>query len=295
MSDTQTALRGAALATAGLAAASLLSARSAQAQTATYAPAALYFSASPGTGAVVVPNTSKNFTTGSTDVQVLNFALALETLEAELYRQAVLRLTTGGTDMFGNTITGLGVTGKDVTYLTEFTTVEAQHRDFLTGALGNNWVTDANGRFDFGFADTNNFGTPALTRLQTVELVYAAELTGVSAYLGGAGVLTPGSKNLTYAAAILGTEARHTTAVAIILNGPPYSLNGALKTAPLAGDNAGKDTPLVPDQILNQGGTVPADLTPDGSGKISPVSGKNGFGGKGFVFLPSTGTTITLP
>ena len=281
MSDTQTALRGAALATAGLAAASLLSARSAEAQTVTYKPATLYFSASPGTGAVQVPNTAKNFATGSTDVQVLNFALALETLENELYKEALMRLTIGGQDMFGNAITGLGVTGKDVNYITEFGTVEAQHQTFLEGTLGNNWVVDAKGRFDFGFANTNNFGKPALTRLQTVELVYAAELTGISAYLGGAGVLTPGSTYLTYAAAILGTEARHTTAVAIILNGPPYNLNGALKTAPLPGDNAGKDYPLLPDQILNSGGSVAKDLTPDGTGTINPVSGA-----KGFVFLP---------
>ncbi len=131
MSDTQTALRGAALATAGLAAASLLSARSAQAQTTAYSHATLYFSTSPGTGAVQVPNTAKNFATGSTDVQVLNFALALETLEAELYKEALMRLTTGGTDMFGNTITGLGVTGNDVNYITEFGTVESQHQTFL--------------------------------------------------------------------------------------------------------------------------------------------------------------------
>ena len=113
-----------------------------------------------------MPNVSKNFATGTGDMLVLNYALTAETLEAELYRQAVLRLTTGGTDMFGQTITGLGVTGPDVTYLQEFAQVEAQHRDFLTAALGNNWVTDAGAKFDFGFADTNNFGLPPLTRFR---------------------------------------------------------------------------------------------------------------------------------
>ena len=124
-------------------------------------------------------------------------------------------------------------------------------------------MTDAGAKFDFGFADTNNFGIAPLTRLQTVQLVYAAELTGVSAYLGGAGVLTPGSANLTYAAAILGTEARHTTAVAIILNGPTFNETPKLATAPLAGDagiltSKGTDIPLTPDQVLNTGGTVAA-------------------------------------
>ncbi len=283
MSDTQTALRGAALATAGIVAAGLLAAKSAQAGPTTGTPVTLYFSASPAAGSVVVPGTG--------DVQVLNFALALETLEAELYRQALARLTTGGTDMFGQTITGLGLasTELDVKYIAEFAPIEAQHRDFLTGALKGNWVTTANAKFDFGFADTNNFGIPALNRLQTVQLVYAAEQTGVSAYLGGAGVLTPGSANLTYAAAILGTEARHTTAVAIVLNAPPLNENPKLATAPLVdgdpGSNGGKDEPLTPDQILNQGGVVSRATTVAGDGKINPISGPKGFGGKGFVFV----------
>ena len=234
---------------------------------------------------VQIPNTSKNFTTGNNDVLVLNFALAAETLEAELYRQAILRLTTGGTDMFGQTITGLNVTGPDVTYLQEFAQVEAQHRDFLTSALGNNWVTDAKAKFDFGFADTNNFGLAPLSRIQTVELVYAAELTGVSAYLGA----IPSFADKTYlpvAAAILGTEARHTAYVAATLNGPPFNLAGALKTAPLANEGHGLDTPLLPDQILNQGGTINApDVTVAGDGKIGPISGSKGYGGKGFVFV----------
>jgi hypothetical protein len=283
MSDTQTALRGAALATAGLAAASLLSAKSAQAAT-TGTPVTLYFTTSPSTGALQVPGTG--------DTQVLNFALALETLEAELYRQALARLTTGGTDMFGQTITGLNLAAnqQDVKYIAQFALIENQHRDFLTAALKGNWVTAAKAKFDFGIADTNNFGTAPLNRLQTVQLVYAAEQTGVSAYLGGAGALTPGSTNLTFAAAILGTEARHTTAVAIVLNAPPLNETPKLATAPLVGDagilgSKGTDVPLTPDQVLNTGGAVAPDTTVAGDGKINPVSGPKGFGGKGFVFV----------
>ena len=247
----------------------------------------LFFTTDPKNAtapSVAVPSTAKNFTTASADVKVLNFALALETLEAELYRQAVLRLTTGGTDMFGSTITGLGLTGPDVTYLTTFARVELEHRNFLTTVLGNNWVTDAKALFDFGFADTNNLGKPALSRLQTVQLVYAAEQTGISAYLGGtgAGGLTPGGPYLGVAASILGTEARHTTAVAILLNGPTFNESPKLATAPLSTDKGtggglGLDTALAPDAILNQGGLVAADTTVAGDGKINPVSGPNGF------------------
>lgn len=249
----------------------------------------LYYTTPPATtgpSVVQIPSTSKNFTTASADAKALNFALALETLEARLYLEALARLTTGGTDLFGNKITGLGLapTELDVQYLTTFGKVEAEHRDFLTTALGNNWVTDAKALFDFGFADTNNFGKPALSRLQTTQLIYAAEQTGISAYLGGitAGGLVAGSKYLGIAASILGTEARHTTAVAILLNGPTFNENPKLATAPLAGDigtakGPGLDTALPPDAILYGGGLVAMDTTVAGDGKINGVSGPGGF------------------
>lgn len=249
----------------------------------------LFYSADPKNAAapsVAIPSTSKNFTTASADAKALNFALALETLEAELYRQALLRLTTGGPDLFGNDIPGLGLasTELDVEYLTTFGKVEAEHRDFLTTALGNNWVTDAKALFDFGFATTNNFGTAPLSRLATMQLIYAAEQTGISAYLGaimGNG-LVAGSKYLGIAASILGTEARHTTAVAILLNSALFNETPKLATAPLAGDKGtangpGLDTALPPDAILYGGGTVAADTTVSGTGKINGVSGPAGF------------------
>ncbi len=255
----------------------------------------LFFSTDPkiaGTVSVPIPSTAANFKTAGADVKVLNFALALETLEAELYRQALLRLTTGGTDMFGSKITGLGLGGDqaDVAYLTTFGKVEMEHRDFLTSALGNNWVADAKALFDFGFANTNNLGKPALTRLQTVQLVYAAEQTGISAYLGGTGMggLTPGGPYLGIAASILGTEARHTTAVAILLNGPTFNETPKLATAPLSPDKGtlggpGLDLALAPDQILYMGsGSTPVakDTTVAQDGVINAVSGP-----KGFVFV----------
>ena len=262
----------------------------------TYTHVTLYFTANPntaGTTNVAIPTGpfSALTSTPSPDIKVLNFALALETLEAQLYKDALARLTGGGKDSLGQTITGLNVTGADVTYLTEFGTIEAEHQAFLTTALGGNWAAAAGAVFDFGFADTNQFGTAPLTREQTLQLVYAAEQTGVSAYLGGAGPggLTPGGSYLSVAASILGTEARHTAAVAITLN----SLYGSkIATAPLAYPNkdtgtaggTGLDTALAPDDILYLGGQVAADTTVSGTGKINPISGPNGF-----VFLPSTG------
>lgn len=256
----------------------------------------LYYTANPntaGTTAVAIPTGPFGaLTTAPTDIKVLNFALALETLEAELYAEALMRLTTGGKDMSGNTITGLGLAAgePDVDYLTTFGKVEMEHRDFLATALGGNWVTAAGAFFDFGFADTNNFGKPALTQLQTIQLVYAAEQTGVSAYLGGAAALAPGGSYLSVAASILGTEARHTAAVAILLN-QLEKLSGpsAIATAPLVypvkdlgtAGGPGLDTALAPDAILYGGGQVAADTTVARDGKINPISGPNGF-----VFVP---------
>ncbi len=267
-----------AVAGAGIAAAALLTPSAAQA-----APVAppqhltLYFDTSPGAGAIQVPNTAKN---GSgANIKVLNYALALETLEAETYRQAYIRLTgtsfdgSPAQDQFGNTITGLGVSPNDpdAQYLATFGKVEQEHRDFLTTALGNNWVLDAGAKIDVGI---NN-----LDRTGVDRLIYAEELTGVSAYLGAIPLFAD-KTYLSVAAAILGTEARHTAAVAAVLN--TFAGHQVVETAPITrykgeDENGGRDTPLLPDQILNQGGSVPAGITVGGTGKINPVSGPNGF------------------
>jgi hypothetical protein len=175
---------------------------------------------------------------GSGDIQVLNYALALETLEADLYAQALLRLTTGGTNGLGQTITGLNLpaSSADVLYITEFATVEAQHRDFLKGALGASAITAtgmplAGANFDFGFADSA--ATLNNTRQDIVSTIYTVEATGTAAYLGAIPSLSPGSKYLATAAAIQGTEARHTAAIAIVFNALGFT---PLKdTAPLVG------------------------------------------------------------
>ncbi len=271
-----------ALAGVGIAAAGLLASRAAQAQASgTHQHVTLYYDgAAPSAGAVLVPNTSKNFPNASiqdNDVKVLNFAISLESLEAELYRQAFIRLTgttfvqndpNGTNDMFGNPLGSLGhsTTDIDALYYQTFGMVEMEHRNFLTAALGNNWVTDAGVKFDFSMS--------SLDRTGVINLVYAAEVTGISAFLGGITKFTD-KAFLQLAAGILGTEARHTAAIAAVIN--TLAGRSTIETAPLQGENSGRDTPLTPDQILNQGGSVPAGITVGGTGAINPVSGPNGF------------------
>lgn len=212
-----------AVAAAGVVAAGLLMPRPALAVT-----PPLKFSDIPGTG----------------DIKVLNFALALEALEADLYTQALARLTTGGTDDFGRPFKGLGVSSSapDVRYVREFGRVEVEHRNYLDSALGGQSLLRKapfnRAKFDFNMA--------TLSRKQVVDLVYTAEKTGVSAYLGA----IPFLQTRTYlrtAGAIQGVEARHTAVIADVIN----DLFGeGLNVAPLASQNQGRDVPIGPDQVL---------------------------------------------
>jgi hypothetical protein len=220
-----------------------------------------FFSTDPGGGAVVIP--------GSGDIKVLNYALALEDLEADLYRQALARLTSGGTSGLGTVIPGLGVaSGDGLTYVTRFRTIEQDHATFLRTAIVN-----AGGPVIPVFA--YDFGIHTMTEKQVLQLVYTAELTGVSAYEGA----IPFFASKTYlpvAAGILGTEARHTAVLAAVLN-LQYAQTPAVSTAPLYTENQGRDTPLTPDQILYQGGEVSPSLTIPPGGHVNPVSGPAGF------------------
>lgn len=278
-------LSGAAMAAAGAAAVGLLAARSAQAATPT-THVTFYFTTPPaatGANVVQIPSTSTNFTAGSTDVKILNFALAVETIEAERYRQSILRLTTGGTDMFGNPITGLGLstTDLDVLLVTGFAQTEMQQRDVLATTLygspsANPFLDVTQYLFDFGIN--------SLSRTAAVTGIYTAETIGVSAYLGGSGLLAVKSPFLAPAASFLGVEARHAAGLAYALN----ALNGpGIQTAPLNTDTntlgvTGGDQPLTADQVLNQGGQVAAGLLPATGGVTPAISGPNGF-----VYRPS--------
>jgi hypothetical protein len=211
------------LAVAGVAAAALT------AKPARAVSPALRFSDIPGTG----------------DTKVLNYALALEDLETELYAQAVQRLTGGGTGgrdaPVGFNTTGLGLpdTFRDVKFTRLFAKVEREHRDFLRAALGNNAIRPF--RYDFNMQN--------LSRRQVIELIYTAERTGVAAYLGAIPSFSTGAIKtfLPIAAAIQGTEARHTAIFADVLND---EFGKIVDVSPPSKVNGGRDMPLPPDSVL---------------------------------------------
>jgi hypothetical protein len=186
---------------------------------------------------------------GTGDVKVLNYALALEALEADLYAQALQRLTTGGTNALGKTIVGLRLPDSNIAvrYLRDFGKIEAAHRDFFIGALGTSAITSAgkpfaNAKFDFNFDDTS-----VATQRYVLDLVKTAEITGVGAYIGAIpSFVTP--TYLQTAAAIQGTEARHTAIITAIINN---QFGTSQPVAPLANDNNGIDQPIAPNVVLS--------------------------------------------
>ena len=185
-----------------------------------------------------LPATLLSFPGRNADQKVLNFALTLEILEADLYRQALnyatgkpltdalvpfanresaytLAVGSGGLDGF-NTAAGFA-------YLRDFAYIEATHRDFLTTVLGSTAVT----RNPKGYQFANGVA-PAADLKSILTAILPLEETGVRAYLGAGGFIN--NLNTTQVAVgIYSTEARHSSAINYILGLDPGP-------APLPGD-----------------------------------------------------------
>lgn len=154
--------------------------------------------------------------------QVLNYALSLEILEADLYRQA-LNLAAGKDilaplpeNVSGYQLVlpdgGIGTpnAARGFLYLQQFAAVEAAHRDFLRVAIqsmGGTPVEPNPGGYQAPF------GTDLFSILTVIRTV---EETGVRAYLGAAQFIS-GFKLTQAAAAIYTTEARHSAAINYVL------------------------------------------------------------------------------
>ncbi len=131
----------------------------------------------------------------STDAGVLNYAYALEQLEAAYYTLVVQRFT------------GSGLSAAEQAVLADIRNHEVIHRDFLAGILGSAKIPTL--AVDFGavnFADRVSVLTSAKT----------FEDAGVAAY-NGAGKLLKDAANLLVAGKIVSVEARHAAAVRDLL------------------------------------------------------------------------------
>ncbi len=145
--------------------------------------------------------------TAASDIAILNFALTLEYLEAEFYRQAKAN--------------NVGSGQQDLTaFIDVVAQHEAAHVAFLRKALGSRAV--AKPTFDFKDAVTSQTKFAATAQV--------LEDTGVSAYLGQVGNIKS-KKILAAAGSILPVEARHASWI--------RDINGAFKGgAPLPAPSA---------------------------------------------------------
>ena len=157
-------------------------------------------------------------------VDVLNYALTLEHLEATFYRTGLEQFTA---DDFVSAGYVAGV--RD--FLAEIGQHEADHVEVLTSvieSLDGEPVEEA--EYDFGVTDVATF-------LQTAA---ALENTGVYAYTGAAQYLIEEDELLTAALTIHGVEARHAAYLNVLTGASPFP--------------DAVDAPLTPAEVLEIAG-----------------------------------------
>lgn len=173
------------------------------------------------------PSQNNGVDLGSGDVGILNYAYALEQLEAAFYTMVVANASF--TTIF---------TTAEQQILTDIRDHEIVHRDFFKAALGTSAIPDL--QVDFS---SINFASKSsvLTTAKTFEDL------GVSAY-NGAGKLLSDVNNLLVAGKIVSVEARHAAAIRDLLSANP------LNSPDFSGDDvvnmSGLDVARTPSQVL---------------------------------------------
>lgn len=144
---------------------------------------------------------------GSGDIGVLNYAYALEQLEAAFYIQVALTPY-------------IGITATETALLTDIRDHEVAHREFFKEALGVNAITGLS--VDFSSIDFNS-------RTKVLAAAQAFEDTGVSAY-NGAGYLIQNVDYLALAGKIVSVEARHAAYIRNLVSYGSFADNTVLDT-----------------------------------------------------------------
>ncbi|MEO8227620.1 MAG: ferritin-like domain-containing protein [Gemmatimonadota bacterium] len=172
------------------------------------------------------PGDTVEFGTG--DTAVLNYAYALEQLEAAFYSQVARTFYTS-------------VSTDEKQILTDIRDHELAHRDFFKTVLGSSAIGDL--EFDFS-------GVDFTSRTSVLATAAVFEDLGVAAY-NGAGPLLVSPDSLVAAGSIVSVEARHAAVIRDLIT-PRSSTSFAAKG--FAGDeivNAqGLDGALAPSQVL---------------------------------------------
>jgi len=166
------------------------------------------------------PSGSGSVDLGTGDTGVLNYAYALEQLEAAFY--------TAVTGSFY-----AGATAEEQTILTDIKNHEVIHRDFLKAALGTAAIAD----LQVDFTSVN-----LADRTQVLNAAKTFEDLGVSAY-NGAGKLLTDATNLLSAGRIVSVEARHAAAIRDLIQANSFAGSDVV-------DANGLDMARTPTEVL---------------------------------------------
>lgn len=146
---------------------------------------------------------------GSGDIGILNYAYALEQLEAAFYIQVLMTPYSGGSSA-------------ELALLADVRDHEIGHREFFKNAIGSSRIQDLTPDFSsINFAD----------RTSVLNAAKAFEDTGVSAY-NGAGKLfsetAAGRTYITLAGKIVSVEARHAAYIREIITPGSFADNSVI-------------------------------------------------------------------
>ena len=170
----------------------------------------------------------------SNDTGILNYAYALEQLEAAFYTAVVASTAFGG------------MTAEQKEVLTDLRNHEVAHREFLANKLGNSRI----GTLIINNATVTTALASAASILKTAETF---EDLGVAAY-NGAGKYFSSGDNLLLAGKIVSVEARHAAAIRDLREG--LGLSGTAANTRFAGDDVvnadGLDVKLEPAAVLSR-------------------------------------------
>lgn len=159
---------------------------------------------------------------GEGDIGVLNYAYALEQLEAAFYTQVIDSPYEG-------------MSGEETELLTDIRDHEVEHRDFLAKALGDKAIPDL--EVDFSAVDFTS-------RDSVLNTAKTFEDLGVSAY-NGAGKLIENVDYLAEAGRIVSVEARHAAVIRDLLQ-----MNTVAFAGPDVVDDNGLDVAREPAEVL---------------------------------------------
>ena len=162
---------------------------------------------------------------GSGDTGILNYAYALEQLEAAFYVKVMSSPYSG-------------MTALETEYLTDVRNHEVAHREFFKAALGSNAIQAL--EVDFS---TINF----TSRDSVLGTAKAFEDLGVSAY-NGAGKLLVSADYLTLAGKIVSVEARHAALIRDLISNGTFADSSVI-------DVNGLDVVRMPMEVLQIAGT----------------------------------------